>query len=141
MHTPLDTTPAPLPEVDLGDGRTVIGYESGALYRVRMPHGEIQGFRPKIEATPENALDDIVTNPPAPEPSVVVLTPLTILGRLTQTEEAALASSTDLAISIVRNRLIAASEVRSDDPRTTEGRAILVAKGILTAERAAEIFA
>lgn len=141
MDTPPDTTPAPLPEFDLGDGRTVHSYEDGALYRVRMPNGEIQGFRPKVEATPENALDDIVTNPPAPEPGVVVLTPLTILGRLTQTEEAALASSTDLAVAIVRNRLIAASEVRSDDPRTAEGRAILGAKGILTAERAAEIFA
>jgi len=71
MDTPLDTTPAPLPEVELGDGRTVLTYEDGALYRVRMPSGEIQGFRPKVEATPENALDDIVTNPPVPEAAPV----------------------------------------------------------------------
>ena len=82
-----------------------------------------------------------IANPPAPPAPVVVLTPLTILGRLTPTEEAALATSTDLAVAVVRNRLIAASEVRSDDPRTAEGRAILVAKGIVTAERAVEIFA
>jgi len=81
-----------------------------------------------------------IANPTPTPAQVVVLTPLTILGRLTQAEEAALASSSDLAVSIVRNRLIAASEVRSDDPRTAEGKAILVAKGIITAQRAEVIF-
>lgn len=62
----MSTEPVELPEVDLGDGRTVISYEGGTLYRVRMPNGEVQGFPPKAEATPENAVDDIVTNPPPP---------------------------------------------------------------------------
>lgn len=98
------------------------------------------GDAPTYPEVPDATLADAIANP-APEPAgVVVLTPLTILGRLTQAEETALASSTDLAVSIVRNRMIAASEVRSDDPRTAEGKAILVAKGIITAERAAVIF-
>ncbi len=86
-------------------------------------------------------LADAIANPPPSPAPVVVLSPLTILSRMTPQEEAALTASNDLAVAIVRNRLIAASEVRSDDPRTDEGKAILVAKGIITAERAAEIFA
>ena len=103
----------------------------------------VAGFDPATaEAWPTDAvLAAAIANPPAAPAPVVILTPLTILGRLTPTEEAALATSTDLAVAVVRNRLIAASEVRSDDPRTTEGKAILVAKGIVTAERAVEIFA
>lgn len=101
------------------------------------------GYDPETDELPsvETVVAAIANPPPRPVVApVVVLTPLTILGRLTQAEEAALASSSDLAVSIVRNRLIAASEVRSDDPRTAEGKAILVAKGIITAERAAVIF-
>lgn len=73
-------------------------------------------------------------------PNVVVHTPLDLLSRMTPEEEAALNASTDLAVMIVRNRLATAQEVRSDDPRTAEGKAVLIAKGILTAERAEEIF-
>jgi len=107
-------------------------------------HGvPFSGYDPETDELPsvETVVAAIANPPPRPVVApVVVLTPLTILGRLTQAEEAALASSSDLAVSIVRNRLIAASEVRSDDPRTAEGKAILVAKGIITAERAAVIF-
>ena len=107
-------------------------------------HGvPFSGYDPEADDLPslETVVAAIANPPPRPVVApVVVLTPLTILGRLTQAEEAALASSTDLAVSIVRNRLIAASEVRSDDPRTAEGKAILVAKGIITVERAAVIF-
>ena len=101
------------------------------------------GFDPltATEWPTDAALAAAIANPPAAPAPVVVLTPLTILGRLTPTEEAALATSPDLAVAIVRDRLIAASEVRSDDPRTAEGKAILVAKGVITAERAAQIFA
>lgn len=101
------------------------------------------GYNPETDDLPSvETVAAAIANPPARPVAVpvVVLTPLTILGRLTQAEEAALASSSDLAVSIVRNRLIAASEVRSDDPRTAEGKAILVAKGIITAERAEVIF-
>ena len=71
---------------------------------------------------------------------VIVMKPLEILSRMTPAEEASLTMSTDLSVSVVRQRLIAASEVRSDDPRTAEGAAVLVNKGILTAERAKVIF-
>lgn len=103
----------------------------------------IEGFDPETAeqwpsdaAIAERIAQGVITRGP-----VVVLSPLQILERLTPQEEAALASSSDLAVVIVRNRLIAASEVRSDDPRTAEGRAILIAKGIITEARAAEIFA
>lgn len=53
--------------IELGDGRTVIFDEpTSGFYRVRMPNGEVQAFPAKAEATPENAIDDIVDNPPAP---------------------------------------------------------------------------
>jgi hypothetical protein len=113
---------------DLGEG-----------YIIVRPDGITVGVLANGTASPENVEADIAS-PRQPPPGPVALTPLTILSRLTPTEEAALSGSTDLAVSIVRNRLIAASEVRSDDPRTAEGAAILVAKGIITSERAAEIF-
>lgn len=100
-------------------------------------------FCASAEPDMENAAAVIEAFCAAPEPTpapVIVRSPLEILSRMTQEEEAALASSSILAVVIVRNRLIAASEVRSDDPRTAEGKAILITYGILTAERAAEIF-
>jgi hypothetical protein len=113
---------------DLGEGYVIV-----------QPDGITVGILANGAASPENVEADIAS-PRQPPPGPVALTPLTILGRLTPAEEAALSGSTDLAVAIVRNRLIAASEVRSDDPRTAEGAAILVGKGIITAERAAEIF-
>jgi hypothetical protein len=122
----------------------VLAPEGEPGYRVRLPDGGVTAFFAHSgDPSPDNAAADIayaLANPLAPVAPVVVLTPLTILGRLTPQEEAALSGSTDLAVSIVRNRLIAASEVRSDDPRTAEGAAIFVAKGIITEARAAEIF-
>lgn len=91
------------------------------------------------EPTAEDAAACVAS--PAPEPAgVVSRMPLQVLTLLTAEEEAALAASTDLAVTVVRNRLLAASEIRSDDPRTAQGAALLVAKGIITAERAGEIF-
>jgi hypothetical protein len=113
---------------DLGEG-----------YIIVQPDGITVGILANGTASPENVEADIAS-PRQPPPGPVALTPLTTLGRLTPAEEAALSGSTDLAVSIVRNRLIAASEIRSDDPRTAEGAAILVAKGIITEARAAEIF-
>ena len=55
------------PPLDLGDGRTVLSCEL-TFYRVQMPNGEVQAFAAKSDATADNALDDIVTNPPAPPP-------------------------------------------------------------------------
>ena len=135
--------PPPFPTYEVPEVGTVTAHE-GAHYIVRMLDGRVCGFAaPSGTPSEEQAAADIaaaIANPQTPAP-VVVLTPLQILGRLTPQEEATLATSTDLAVQVVRTRLIAASEIRSDDPRTAEGRAILVAKGIITAERAVEIFA
>lgn len=73
--------------------------------------------------------------------SARTLTPLTVLSRLTPAEEAAFQASTDLAVSVVRGRFTAAQEIRTDDPRTVEGINVLVAKGIITQARVAEVFA
>ena len=103
----------------------------------------IAGFDPTTaQAWPTDAelATAIATPVPAPTP-VIVLSPLDILSRMTPQEEGALNASTDLAVCIVRTRLGAAQEVRSDDPRTEVGKQILISKGILTAERAAEIYA
>ena len=75
-----------------------------------------------------------------PANPVTVLSPLEVIRRLTPSEEAALVSSTDLAVRIVCNRLIAAGEVRSDDPLTIEGVRVLVEKGIITRARAEQVF-
>jgi len=144
MSDPITQEPEPFPEYDIAGIGTVVAHDS-ASYIVRMPNGKIVGYPAASgEASEANAEADInaaLANPPPAVAPPVVLTPLQILGRLTPEEEAAFASSSDLAVQVVRNRLIAASEVRSDDPRTTEGRAILVAKGIITEARAAAIFA
>ena len=126
-----------------GADYTILEPSQPDAHRVRTQSGQVIGLACADSADTLNAagLAALLAAPQTVAAGVVILTPLTILGRLTPTEEAALATSTDLAVAVVRNRLIAASEVRSDDPRTTEGKAILVAKGIVTAERAVEIFA
>jgi hypothetical protein len=114
--------------------------EHGSGYLIQQPDGQTVGVLANGEPSADNVEGDIA-EPRLPTPAPITsLTPLQILSRMTQEEEAALNGSTDVAVQIVRNRLAAASEVRADDPRTAEGAAILVAKGILTAERADEIF-
>jgi hypothetical protein len=150
----LAVTGTPHPKVEIQEVDTVNGRarfrwldasgkpvdSGGGMARFTPSWSEAEGAREYIAPT-DAELAAAIENPPAAPAAVVVLTPLQILGRLTPQEEAALATATDLAVQVVRNRLIAASEIRSDDPRTAEGRAILVAKGIVTEERAAEIFA
>jgi hypothetical protein len=82
-----------------------------------------------------------IENPAVQPAGPVRLTPLEVLARLTPSEEAALTTSTDLAVAIVRQRFIAATFVDTSDPRTAEGIAILVDRGIITQARAGEIFA
>lgn len=92
---------------------------------------------PEVE---DSVLIDAIQNPPPEPPSPVRLTPLEVIARLTGGEESALTTSTDVAVAIVRQRFIAATYIDTSDPRTAEGVAVLVAKGIITQERAAEIF-
>lgn len=80
------------------------------------------------------------TAPPvAPQP--VVLTPLELLSRLTPGELSAItvAAMNDPGVAQWQTMLLAAGEIRSDDQRTLDGIAFAVSKGILTAERAAEV--
>lgn len=113
--------------------------------------GSVARFTPQIGAeqpdgtilydeTPDAVLIDAIENPPSVEPGPVRLTPLEVIGRLTQAEEVALTTSADLSVAIVRQRFIAATYIDSSDPRTAEGIAVLVAKGIITQERADAIF-
>lgn len=84
--------------------------------------------------------DGVFAAPPKP-PEAVVLTPLEFLSRLTPQEMgtiAALAQS-DLTVEVWKMTMLAAGEIRSDDERTAQGLAFAVSKGILTAERAAEV--
>lgn len=66
-----DTSP-----LDLGDGRTVLFDEpTDGIYRVRMPNGEVQAFPARGVASRENAVADIITNPPVVIPPVPVEVP------------------------------------------------------------------
>lgn len=95
-----------------------------------------------VPADPGDAAFIAAIQAPPPSTTItVVLTPLEIRSRLTPAELVALDTSTDAEVIIVRNNLIAASEVRSDDPRTAVGKGILVAKGVLTQSRADAVFA
>lgn len=138
---PIDPRTLPLEPVEcsLGTWTHSDVDDHGNVYLITRPDGQVWGIRAKGELSADNIENDIA-NPGTLPAAPIVRTPLQVLALLTPEEEAALTGSTDLAVAIVRNRLAAATEVRSDDPRTAEGAAILVAKGIITAERAAEIF-
>lgn len=133
--------PDTLPEVDLDDGRTVISYE-GSFYRVLVA-GEVQAFPARGIATPDNAIADLVSTPPTRVVYVppVILTPLTLIARLTPSEQLAIFTSTHPAVCVWRGMAGAALEIRSDDPRTAEGLAALVSLGILAAYRPAQLLA
>lgn len=101
----------------------------------------VEGNPESVPVDPADAiLIDAIQNPTPADAGPVRLTPLEVIARLTGGEESALATSTDLAVAIVRQRFIAATYIDSSDPRTAEGIAVLVAKGIITQARADEIF-
>lgn len=137
----MNDTQIPEP-LDLGDGRTVLWDEpSTSFYRVRQPNGEVWALPAKAQATPENAVDDIIDNPPSPPAPVVVLTPLTIISRLTPAEQVAIFTSSDPEVIVWRVQALAALDIRSDDPRTADGFDLLVSKGLLAPSRPAELMA
>jgi hypothetical protein len=133
--------PTPFPEYEIAGVGTVIKHD-GSTYIVRTSDNRVIGFPTQTEPSEANGAADWAaweSRPPVPPPPVR-LTPLEVIGRLTQTEEVALTTSTDLAVAIVRQRFIAATYIDSSDTRTAEGIAVLVAKGIITQARANEIF-
>lgn len=72
---------------------------------------------------------------------VRVVTSLAFMERLTQAERIAIrtAARESAELEDWLDMLRAAQEVNLDDPRTVEGVGVLVAAGLLTSERAAEI--
>jgi hypothetical protein len=81
--------------------------------------------------------------PPAPVAAPRIVAPLAFRDRLTEGEKLALytAAAASLELRIYLDDLNAAQEVDLDSPRTVGGLQALVATGILTPERAAEILA
>jgi hypothetical protein len=67
-------------------------------------------------------------------------TPLQFLSRLTEAEQAAIILSTDSQVQIFRYLFGIAERIYSTDPRLGDGRQLLIATGLLTPERAAEVF-
>lgn len=90
---------------------------------------------------PDSTLSEAITNPPPSPPSVVVLTPLALISRMTDAEKVAVFTSADPDVIVWRNMAVAALDIRSDDPRTKAGFDLLVAKGVLVANRPAELLA
>ena len=67
-------------------------------------------------------------------------TPLSLLARLTPSEEVLLAISTSPSVSVIRLRFSCAERIVSTDPRIVTAKAILVANNILSQDRADEVF-
>lgn len=60
--------------------------------------------------------------------------------RFTLPEQLAVASSTVPEVQLYRMLMGMAERINSDDPRLEQGRQLLIATGLLTPERAAEVF-
>jgi hypothetical protein len=75
----------------------------------------------------------IVTSTLAP----VAITKLAFLKRLTFAERVAIetAAQTDPEVRVVKESLMAANEIRVDDPEMVAGIELYVAKGLITEER------
>jgi hypothetical protein len=67
-------------------------------------------------------------------------TPLQFFRRFTDGEQLAIIMSADPQVCVFRFLFGIADRILSTDPRLEQGRQILVSKGLLTPERAAEIF-
>jgi hypothetical protein len=106
-------------------------------------HGvPFSGYDPEVDELP--AIETVVAaiaNPPAAPAPVVILTPLTVIARLSAIEQAAIFTSVDPEVCVWRAMAIAAQEIRTDDARTAAGFALLVSKGLLAAGRPAELLA
>ncbi len=96
---------------------------------------------PAVYAIPDDAgLAGAIANP-LPSTDAIVLSPLTVISRLTDAEKLAILTSTDPQVIVWRYTAVAAREVHSDDPRTVQGMALLVSKGLLAPNRPAELLA
>jgi hypothetical protein len=80
-------------------------------------------------------------DPNPPEPPVLGITPLQFIDRFTDEEQLAIVSATmtNPVVKLWYDKLLAAQEVVFADPRLSVGLDGLVAAGLITAERKAEI--
>jgi len=78
----------------------------------------------------------IISTPPTPP-----LSKLDFLKRLTFAERVAIetATETDPEVRVVKQSLLAADEIRVDDPEMVAGIALYVSKGLIPESRIAEI--
>ena len=67
-------------------------------------------------------------------------TPLQFLSRFTAEEQAAVILCDDPQVKVFRFVFSISDRVISTDPRLEQGRQLLISKGLLTPERAEEIF-
>lgn len=99
-----------------------------------LPDGSEHTIAEIGEIPPENALYEkpVVQRPPQNE-----FTPLEFLEKFTEAEQSIIVGETmvDVAVKIWYDKLLAASFISLDDPRTVGGLNALVAKGLLEASR------
>ena len=89
-------------------------------------------------STPGQADAEVAVATPrvAPAPAApAVWTALTFFERFTETEQLAIFADDSAEVRLFRAKLLAALEVRGDDPRTVAGLDLLVSRGLLTSER------
>jgi hypothetical protein len=134
--------PEPFPEYEVEGIGTVVAHE-GDSYHARTEDGRKIGWRAQSGTPSEaNAAADFTWSAANPRvPSVVIHTPLTVISRLTDAERVAIFTSTVPAVCVWRAMAGAAQEIRSDDPRTAAGFALLESEGILAEGRAAVLMA
>lgn len=115
-----------------------VTYDDGKVFSVPDAKGN-RHYQELMEWVAEgNIIEPYVEPTPPPKTK---FTPLEYLDRFTDTEEDAVIVAADQNVQIKKfyNRLLAATFVDLDDPRTTAGLNALVAAGILTEARKDEI--
>lgn len=85
----------------------------------------------------------VLTTPPAPAPAYPRFTALEVLNLFTDPEQLAVVQATMsvAAVKLWYDRMIAATFVTYEDPRTEDGLEALVTAGLITADRKAAIVA
>lgn len=106
------------------------------------PDGTIE-FHPDV---PQSERDKVMAvlaahDPEAPPPPPRVMTALAFIERFTADEQLAIATAaqSDASVNLWLVKATGAQEVDLDDPRTVDGLAALVSKGLITPERRDEI--
>jgi len=130
-------------KVEIGDAvYTVLEPTEETSHRIQMPEGFVTGV-PCADSSVELTSEDLgghLDNPPSVSFARDTFTPLDLFDRLTQAEQLALVTSGDVAVQLVKFQFSTAGDIKPADPRTIAGKGLLVSKGVLTSDRADEIF-